>query len=248
VKLPLNRIIAVIGLTLLVSLTGISAVNAQSIRGSKHDLSGMDPSYWGPVRDEICIFCHAPHNSSKDARMSSGPLWNRYASEAVFTPYSSHTISNECPATPGGPSLLCLGCHDGTTGGWGGSSSASKHDLINGYWDTSVNAIGNCAACHQNDGQGPIKPSMGPNGIGTDLTRSHPISMLYPSTTQNPQIVPPPTPQGWPDLGGVDGSGLRLYAGRLECPTCHNVHSPRFAPFLRTSNDNSAMCLSCHVK
>ena len=223
---------------------------AQGIRGSKHDLTGAQG--WGEVRDEVCIFCHTPHAANKDPRVAAGPLWNRYATNATFTMYTSATLTSQCAGAPGSPSLLCLGCHDGAADfspNWGGDGSGSKHDLINGYWNTPVNAIGNCASCHEDEyGTGPPKKWVSANGIGTNLSNDHPVSMVYPSVEQNPQVKEPPTPAGWPDVGGIDGSGFKLYAGRIECPTCHNVHSPRYAPFLRTPNDNSRMCLTCHLK
>lgn len=34
----------------------------------------------------------------------------------------------------------------------------------------------------------------------------------------------------------------------VECATCHDPHSSANATFLRMSNDNSAVCLACHIK
>jgi len=39
-----------------------------------------------------------------------------------------------------------------------------------------------------------------------------------------------------------------LFAGTMECASCHDVHDNGIAPFLRLSNDASAMCLTCHNK
>src|SRR5262245_61255919 len=76
---------------------------------SKHDLSSQGP---GPVRalgeSQVCIFCHTPHNASPAA-----PLWNRANPESHYRIYSSSTTQARVDQ-PGGPSKLCLSCHDGT--------------------------------------------------------------------------------------------------------------------------------------
>jgi predicted CXXCH cytochrome family protein len=81
------------------------AVHA-AITGSGHDFSAL-----GYGSNEICIFCHTPHNAKKD--VSDSPLWNHKASTATYTLYSSTTLK-QAPQQPRGPSKLCLSCHDGT--------------------------------------------------------------------------------------------------------------------------------------
>ncbi|HET9578080.1 MAG TPA: cytochrome c3 family protein [Usitatibacter sp.] len=60
------------------------------------------------TESEICVFCHAPHNTSP-----LGQLWNRRTSTASYSPYASSTLKSS-PGQPNGASLLCLSCHDGT--------------------------------------------------------------------------------------------------------------------------------------
>ncbi|MDP1901514.1 MAG: cytochrome c3 family protein [Rubrivivax sp.] len=79
-------------------------VSAASITGSPHDFSGAG---WGS--NQVCIFCHAPHNAN-----GGTPLWNHAATVATFTLYSSQTLTTLTMAQPGGVSKLCLSCHDGT--------------------------------------------------------------------------------------------------------------------------------------
>lgn len=236
--------VASFALTILSLAPGVAA---QGIRGSKHDLSGMDPSWFGPVRDEVCIFCHTPHRASQDPRLKGAPLWNRFATNSVFTPYRSSTMSTQCPAAPGPMSLVCLSCHDGATDAGGGDQGASKHSLVTSSSGGALPVEQNCEACHQG-GTGSAKLWVSSAGVGTDLTNDHPISMTFPSSDQNPAIKEPPAPGGWPELPGATGSDLRLFNGRLECPTCHNVHSPAIKPFLRRANDASSLCLTCHIK
>ncbi|MFQ6079522.1 MAG: cytochrome c3 family protein [Thermodesulfobacteriota bacterium] len=32
----------------------------------------------------------------------------------------------------------------------------------------------------------------------------------------------------------------------MECGSCHNPHDNSIRPFLRNTNENSALCLTCH--
>ena len=45
--------------------------------------------------------------------------------------------------------------------------------------------------------------------------------------------------------GGAIAGGAQPY---VECASCHDPHTSDQATFLRTTNANSALCLSCHVK
>ena len=115
---------------------------------NKHNLSSSGP---GPVKSdgttEICIFCHAPHNSSPVP-----PLWNQTLSGATYTPYTSTTMSASA-GVPTGSSKLCLSCHDGTVAL---GSTISQGQL------TMAGLTG-----------GKLT---GPSNIGTNLANSHPIS------------------------------------------------------------------------
>jgi predicted CXXCH cytochrome family protein len=66
----------------------------------------------GPVRaveeEEVCIFCHAPHNANPAA-----PLWNRYNPTTYYRIYRSDTLQARVNQ-PGLESKLCLSCHDGS--------------------------------------------------------------------------------------------------------------------------------------
>lgn len=81
----------------------------ESVVNSKHDLSARGP---GPIRavseQEICIFCHTPHNASPQT-----PLWNRSDPRLHYRIYKSSTTDARIDQ-PSGPSKMCLSCHDGT--------------------------------------------------------------------------------------------------------------------------------------
>jgi len=232
----LSRVIYIVGVTVLLAVTGV--VLGASIIGSKHDLSttGADP-----YSDQTCAFCHTPHQANNTLPIQA-PLWNRFIdTNQTFTVYSSPTMDT----APGNPnislSMLCLGCHDGLSGSAvvNGIAGSTKHDLINapgpgGTPDTT--SYPNCRNCHPAMyGDPPAYWS------GTDLSNEHPIAMNYPTAAGNPAFnAPPNLSEGWPLVP--------LFAGRVECPTCHNVHDPTNVPFLRMENTSSQLCLTCHIK
>ncbi|MBC8293212.1 MAG: hypothetical protein H8E45_08620 [Proteobacteria bacterium] len=78
------------------------------IVNSPHDLSISGPGPTAVGEDEVCIFCHTPHNASP-----ATPLWNRLLPSLSYEPYSSSTLAAS-PGQPTGASKLCLSCHDGT--------------------------------------------------------------------------------------------------------------------------------------
>ena len=114
-------------LTLLTVMFTSFAIS-QSIVNSDHDFSNNG---WGS--DEICIFCHTPHDA--DNTVADAPLWNHDITTATFIPYDSPTLD----ATVGQPlasSKLCLSCHDGTValdnygGSTGGTAFIGGGDLV----------------------------------------------------------------------------------------------------------------------
>jgi len=93
----------------LLLLTLFSSSAYAGIANTKHNLSVTGTgNIKASSEQEICIFCHTPHNSRPQT-----PLWNRASSGSVYTPYNSSTIFSS-PGQPTGASMLCLSCHDGT--------------------------------------------------------------------------------------------------------------------------------------
>jgi predicted CXXCH cytochrome family protein len=76
-----------------------------NVTGSKHDFSGQG---WGT--NEICVFCHTPHNAN--TAIAGSPLWNHQVTAATYTLYTSPSLRNPT-SQPRGPSKRCLSCHDG---------------------------------------------------------------------------------------------------------------------------------------
>jgi len=226
---------------------------AGTIVGSKHDLSAGYAT--GSGTDEICVQCHTPHGSNMDldndgaidsnhATRPPAPLWNRKISTmSAFTMYTSATMNTSCDATPSPLSLVCLSCHDAALNiGWvdegdGAVITADMHSLMN-----NPNRSGDtypCAnACHPYELWSKLAEFW---EIGPDLTNDHPISISYPTPDIDPDFFIPPDPQrGWSDV--------KLFMGRVECPSCHNPHDPTNVPFLRKTMAGSALCTTCHNK
>jgi predicted CXXCH cytochrome family protein len=190
------------------------ALSAQTIVGSKHDLTTL----YGNVNGQVCIFCHTPHQA---AGSTSGPLWNHTASTAVtYTTYTN--VAGTTMGQPGAQSKACLSCHDGTVG---------VGSIINNGGRGAATLTGSPAGF---DAQGRmIAPNV--NLVGTDLSNDHPVAVTYPTSNAGYKSTTLHTT-------------VKLYAGSVECASCHAVHDPTNVPFLRRNNTSSALCTECHSK
>jgi len=107
----------------------------------------------------------------------------------------------------------------------------SCHDGATAYNNTVVNDLSLSAT-------GPMTGvrAVGADGLGND----HPISITYDNTVDT----------AFNALASVETAGLAFYGGgdQLECATCHNPHEATNATFLRVTNVNSSLCLTCHIK
>ena len=226
--------------TLLPVLVVVGILYARGITGNKvadtpHNLrkattEGMTLADMG----EICVYCHTPHNNNTNIE---APLWNRATPAGPYTMYDSPTLDMTISASPQGVSLACLSCHDNTI---------ALDQVVNiptnkfGSYVPGGATIESCAqGCHVGTASGADGINFEGTVVGTDLSNDHPISITY-DPTQDPNFHPA--------SGGKVGV-LPLYgpsADRVECASCHNPHDNTNRPFLRISNDNSALCLTCH--
>ncbi len=130
-------------------------ISAADITTTKHNLSVTGP---GAIRSttetQICIFCHAPHNSTPSA-----PLWNRSDPGSNYQPYTSSTALANA-GQPNGSSLACLSCHDGTIALGDLVSRSSAIPMAGGVTNMPV----------------------GSGNLGTDLSDDHPVSFNYTPT------------------------------------------------------------------
>lgn len=227
------------------------------------------------VTNEICIYCHTPHQSDTSLSTQGVPIWNRnMASQATtYNMYDSPTYDATTDVTPSGVSKACLSCHDGTVGinqlmnnrGSGLGSNPSNDN------DTKITNTPGSTSIRENAGDVPY--------LGTDLRDDHPISMDYlsarspngsyqnytgangsgndkaPGDTTSGFYRPgvdenQNSDMGFVGLGSGDryGNGIRLYNGKVQCASHHDPHNSGNPTFLRISNDNSAVCRTCHKK
>lgn len=166
---------------------------------------------------QICLPCHAPHNGID---VANAPLWNHEISTASYTLYSSPTL-DAVPGQPTGISKLCLSCHDGTV-------------AIDSFG-------GQTGSYYLGDNR--------PENVGTDLSDDHPISFVYDNAlAQADGGLYDPTVQlsGIPGATGTISEDM-LFANRLECASCHDVHNTyNNMKLLIKSNAGSDLCLTCH--
>jgi predicted CXXCH cytochrome family protein len=260
-------LVASLGLVLASAAYGYTGTYTAGagIAGTPHDLSqagnGMAPFNASPAdsKTRICIFCHAPHNAYKLSVANGGPgalgagltapdafdylpLWNHtLPAAAVYSmyyagpgaPQTGPKAQQSLGAVPGSTSLLCLSCHDGSV---------------------AVNSYGNPSqpVASQSNGSARIGSAyvVGQDGV---LQNHHPIGFSYGAV----QSVDTEIRVSSSPLGTAGAISNHLYASAaagavdtMECGTCHSVHNKGNSgeSLLWTSDQNSALCLSCHNK
>lgn len=211
----------------------LSSACQAGILGSKHDLS---TSGGGTIKStnqtELCIFCHTPHDALKN---DSIPLWNHtLSSTGSYGVYASPTMEAVPVDVGNGGTLssatvtnLCLSCHDGTT---------------------AVNALNNPSnATPVTTMAGGVDKITGTANLGSAvdaLKNDHPVNFTYDAA-----LVTSDGSTGLKDPSTL--AGVKLFGGKVQCATCHNVHGsadPSGLAFLRVSMTGSALCFACHSK
>lgn len=231
----------------LISVLLAGSVGAQTIVGTKHDLSPTGTSPWEGIdqRARVCVYCHTAHNAEPAV-----PLWNRRGPEAqTFILYSSETL-HSVPNQPNGVSKMCLSCHDGVT-------------ALNAMFTVTIPMVGGPIGDQLGDvwypgspyTDGRLGPNIGglfPGGPSTigDLSDDHPISFTYDAAlaVSDGELHDPTTSSS--GMGSSIANDM-LYGpshDQVECSSCHDIHKDVFSPFLIKTNDGSSLCLTCHVK
>jgi len=230
--------------------TGISGT-AHDLRmgtlvGDYYNANDVDNAYAGaadPDLNRICVWCHAPHHTLKPANYAGDidylPLWNHRTTTMVYQTYTNgadepsdpnHLSQAERIANqPGSVSKLCLSCHDGTV-------AVNEYGFLPGDIKSSGTRKGDTAKFIQ--GQYKI-------GEGGNLTNHHPIGFDYEAVASvDDEIALPSATMGNYRIGDL------LWAGKMECTTCHDVHNTKNTgeKFLWKSDKNSEFCLTCHLK
>lgn len=246
---------------LFVLLVGLMArplgaqATSDSIVGTAHNLSVSGPgSVKATSEQEICIFCHTPHNAT-----AVQPLWNRTLPVAAYKPYSSNSLK-AVPGQPTGSSKLCLSCHDGTIALGSVSSRQQPIQMAGGI---------------------TVIPA-GARNLGTDLSDDHPISFKYDSTlvSKNPNLK---SPGNLPAAMRLDSNselqcatchdahkntygnflvmsnvnsglcntchtmGTTDISTHTTCNSCHKTHTAPSGPYLLAKAKVADTCNACHT-
>ncbi|MFM9845841.1 MAG: hypothetical protein ACKVP3_01605 [Hyphomicrobiaceae bacterium] len=241
----------------------IQAERLSDIRNTKHNLSVTGP---GPARavseDEICVFCHTPHNANVEA---AAPLWNRsQLPGTTYTPYTSSSMDALGLGEPGGSSKVCLSCHDGTI-------ALGAVNVLNGA-STDQNPATEDIAMSGTAPGGTVPEGEGPTTgftrrLGTNLTNDHPVSFNYNDTLalRDGELRAPSTsPHIANRVPGVRPE-IPLENDQLQCTSCHDPHIRdtveanikflRLNRFQQTEpfeggfdKSKDTVCLGCHDK
>ncbi|HKN18487.1 MAG TPA: cytochrome c3 family protein [Dissulfurispiraceae bacterium] len=248
------------------------------IKGSIHDLSkNRSGGIYGiadPTLDRICIYCHAPHHTIKPsdalAQVSYGsgfgyvPLWNHDLTLVnSFTLYSNSADNekpgdiskqlNENATAVGSVSKLCLSCHDGTiaVASFGNAGGIGLNYAYSGSRNTGSVFI-------QDVNKKNWIGAGAKGGTSADLSNHHPIGFdYYAVAAVDTQIADPSTAMGATGYSIQNllwnakyDSGGNQSGGTMECSTCHSVHNKGNLgeKFLWVSDQQSSLCLTCHMK
>ena len=165
--------------------------------------------------------CKVCHVPHGGAVLPNAPLWSHALSTATYTVYSSPTLNAGTPAgTLGQPSASTKLC-------------LSCHD--------NTVAVGGTTFI------GTVGAPVGYANTGTDLSNDHPVSFTYDAALV--ALDPGLKPTTAAGIGTGTIASTMLFAGKMECASCHNVHNGAGLPHLLTkSNAASALCLTCHLK
>ncbi len=209
---------------------------AATIGNTKHDLSSTSTaSVKASTQGEICIFCHTPHKASP---AGGRPVWNHTLDAGTALTWNptatvrGTTLPIIATDSKLGSSIACLSCHLGTMAlgdvlvYYSGTSSAATNFAIAASSKVTANKLNSTSSAY-------IDPA--------NMSKNHPVGVAKPANVAgytNFKATPTAPIKYYPD-----STGAGEYVG---CPSCHNPHDNTTAPFLKTSNAASALCISCH--
>ena len=203
------------------------------------ELTNMSRFIMSSSEDQICVFCHTPHNGDQNS-----PLWNKVMPTQQFYMYtSSMTLSNTAKKgnQPSTESLFCLSCHDGRTAinvvhNVKNNPNTQTHGTnktidIGGTFNDNMNPLGYGYALG-GLGFADYGPNLGKQGsgattaesyFGSNLTDDHPISFSYLDAWNEKK-------NKLYDVATVSqrSNGKIRFFGptkRIECSSCHDPHA-----------------------
>jgi predicted CXXCH cytochrome family protein len=176
---------------------------------------------------------------------------------------SEHDFSNDGWTQNSEICVVCHAPHNNTTVAaaplWNHATSVGPWTMyggsdIQGTIDAAPSGVSLlCLSCH--DGTVALDSFGGTTGstfigggqnLGTDLSNDHPISITY-DNVLDPDLVAPDAGSGV--TGGTTIAADMLFAGKVECASCHDVHNAfNLTSLLKKTNTASGLCLTCHIK
>jgi len=265
--------LATIAAGLVVAVAGIAVSTPASaqITGTRHNLGSLGTGvnkFSGTA--EICVFCHTPHGGDTTAVV---PLWNRTLVGQTYQTYDAlgtSTLQGKV-APVGSVSIACLSCHDGTQAmnsvinapGSGLTNATFSAGTWSGANQTAGKLIGvaNLGTDLRNDhpvgiqyaGGGYNTTTLAGPGADPDFRAANNAIVGGIRTWWVDSELTPNNARNKTDMilytrGPAGGyTGQTLAEPFVECASCHDPHTA-VTMFLRTVNDNSRVCLSCHIK
>jgi predicted CXXCH cytochrome family protein len=212
------RRVVVLAIGLILTVASQAVVHAE-IAGSKHDFSTSgDPTGQGFGLSGNQI-CVVCHTPHHGEIGGNAPLWNHVTTQATFTPYDSPTLDSAFSEPGNQPGGISKLC-------------LSCHDGT-----VAIDSFGN------NTG-GPMMTGSGL--LDQDLSNDHPVSIIW---DHEPTVGGDcSTQQCHFGTRALVFFGTDAASKTIECATCHDVHNTAgHSKLLRTSMDNSELCLICHL-
>jgi len=206
-----------------------------NMRLGPHDFSADSGAVKG-ASNSICAYCHSMKVPAAEA-MNNMPQWNRKNNVGgTYGVYSSPTLTAAIADVKSDEnySLLCMSCHDGSALFAINSYTTGKRPrTTTGFtWDTTLTV--------------PTEVSFGPGGEFS-LSHTHPVNFTYDNALAAADGgLFNPVSSSLAFDGGT-GAKFRLFGGKMQCSTCHNVHM-KSGIGTYASSTGGKLCISCHNK
>ena len=239
------------------------------VNNSMHDINvAGGGAYQKDDFQRVCVFCHTPHNALPNGAVPA-PLWNHAPSTKVLDPYNWAAPLNQSIAFDAdplvGPSRLCMACHDGVTAVDSHGSAGQGHNGSTPLTaQTPDNVLGNGVMTKRFIDDLTVTHPIGftyANAIAARNTGG--MTELATADTAFLKTIP----QDFETHGRAGATYASkkisdvLYSGFFTCASCHEVHNTNNATstaalsngkvpnyFLWAPEQQSIICLSCHIK
>ncbi len=237
------------GLWPLAILSCLCGTAAADIRMTPHGFIRNGVGGERPDDRQICVFCHTPAVGNRPGP-SQAPQWqSSIAPDFTFTIYDDIGRLGLDRVSVGSQSIACLSCHDANQA-LAASKTSGDHPFGVPYRGATKRRIGVPAA----ETARLAVPDAPAHVHAKRLVALDDFRDVSHGLIENRTVW-------WVSRSGTTArrgrADLPLYARiddetgeelpHIECSSCHDPHSPNQL-FLRTSNDGSALCLTCHNK